>query len=163
MINYIVGDATIPKVSGNKIICHICNDVGAWGKGFVLSLSKQYPKTEEAYRLWSKQKDPYSEKNFELGEVQFVKCGSDLVVANMIAQKGIKSNNNSIPPIRYEALRSCLKTVSYNAPKINASIHMPRIGCGLAGGKWEIIEKIIIEEMIQDKNLDVYVYDVKKT
>ncbi len=35
---------------------------------------------------------------------------------------------------------------------------MPRIGCGLAGGKWEEIEKIIIRTLIH-RQVDVYVYD----
>jgi hypothetical protein len=35
---------------------------------------------------------------------------------------------------------------------------MPRIGCGLAGGKWEQIEPII-ERTLLNKNVEVYVYD----
>lgn len=37
-IQYRVGDATAPVADGNKIICHLCNDIGAWGKGFVMAL-----------------------------------------------------------------------------------------------------------------------------
>ncbi len=33
-IVYLKGDATQPKTEGNKIIAHICNDIGGWGKGF---------------------------------------------------------------------------------------------------------------------------------
>ena len=43
-VNYIVGDATNPKKEGNKIIVHICNDIGGWGKGFVMAISKDNPK-----------------------------------------------------------------------------------------------------------------------
>jgi hypothetical protein len=32
-IRYISGDATVPQAAGVKIICHICNDIGGWGKG----------------------------------------------------------------------------------------------------------------------------------
>ena len=35
---------------------------------------------------------------------------------------------------------------------------MPRIGCGLAGGKWERIEPIITQNLSR-KGLEVYVYD----
>ena len=35
---------------------------------------------------------------------------------------------------------------------------MPRIGCGLAGGKWEIVENIIKDEFTK-KGVEVYVYD----
>lgn len=159
MINYVIGDATKPSIAGNKIIAHICNDVGGWGKGFVLSLSKSLPKSEIEYRKWANSKDLSEMRPFKLGEVQFVKCAPQIIVANMVAQSGIGYKNN-IPPIRYDFLRECLHIIAYNSPKINASIHMPRIGCGLAGGKWEIIKKIIDEELIQ-KNIEVYVYDLK--
>ena len=42
MINYLTRDATAPTAIGNKIIVHICNDIGAWGKGFVMALSKKW-------------------------------------------------------------------------------------------------------------------------
>lgn len=35
---------------------------------------------------------------------------------------------------------------------------MPRIGCGLAGGKWEKIEPLINKNLIE-KGIDVFVYD----
>ena len=54
-INYIKGDATCPQGKGNKIICHICNDVGGWGKGFVLAVSKKWKQPEAEYRDWHSQ------------------------------------------------------------------------------------------------------------
>lgn len=51
------------------------------------------------------------------------------------------------------------KKVALFAMEQKASIHMPRIGCGLAGGKWELIEQIIKEELI-DKEIAVTVYDL---
>lgn len=51
-ITYLVGDATRPEVGGNKIIAHICNDAGGWGKGFVLALSQVSPIPESSYREW---------------------------------------------------------------------------------------------------------------
>ena len=53
-ILYIKGDATAPIGSGVKVITHICNDIGGWGKGFVLALSKKWKMPEEAYRQWYK-------------------------------------------------------------------------------------------------------------
>lgn len=37
---------------------------------------------------------------------------------------------------------------------------MPRIGCGLAGGKWELIEPLI-EETLLKNNIETIVYDFK--
>ena len=46
--------------------------------------------------------------------------------------------------------------------KGNYSIHMPRIGCGLAGGDWKTIENIIQRTFVDIANVDVYVYDLKE-
>lgn len=34
-ITYLKGDATAPQAKGVKLIVHVCNDLGGWGKGFV--------------------------------------------------------------------------------------------------------------------------------
>jgi O-acetyl-ADP-ribose deacetylase (regulator of RNase III) len=47
------------------------------------------------------------------------------------------------PPVRYEAIAKGLQPVAEFAQQHGASVHMPHIGCGLAGGKWEEIEPII--------------------
>jgi hypothetical protein len=38
---------------------------------------------------------------------------------------------------------------------------MPRIGTGRGGGKWEVIEPMIMEELVQ-RGVTVTVYDPKK-
>lgn len=153
MLHYLVGDATKPQGDGNKIICHVCNDIGGWGRGFVLAVSARWKGPEIAYRAWSKQ------ESFALGETLMVRVEPDIVVANMVAQRDIVFQNG-IPPIRYEALRKCLGWVYNQAEETISTIHMPRIGAGLAGGSWATIEQIIVSEM---KNIDTYVYDLFKT
>lgn len=151
-INYIKGDATSPQAKGTKIICHICNDIGGWGKGFVLAISKRWSEPEADYRKWYK-----SNNDFYLGNLRFIQVEEELYVANMIGQRDIKTIHK-IPPIRYEAVRDCLIKVEHKARELNASIHMPRIGCGLAGGKWEKIEPIV-ENILVNNNINVFVYD----
>ncbi len=68
-INYSTGDATAPDGEGPKIIVHVCNDKGGWGKGFVVAVSKRWPEPEAQYRRWSKEG---GEAPFALGQVQFV-------------------------------------------------------------------------------------------
>lgn len=48
-LTFVRGDATNPQAKGPKVIAHICNDRGAWGKGFVLAISKRWPEPEAAY------------------------------------------------------------------------------------------------------------------
>ena len=154
-INYLKGDATAPSVKGNKIIAHVCNDLGGWGKGFVLEISKRWDKPESEYRAWHRNR---SKNDFALGRVQFVSVEKYITVANMIGQRGMKRGSKGVP-VRYEAIRECLYSVAEHAWEINASVHMPRIGCGLAGGKWELIEPVIMETLII-KGILVYVYDI---
>ncbi len=152
-ISYIKGDATQPAANGNKIIVHICNDVGGWGKGFVMAISKRWKEPEKEYRKWYE-----SGNNFKLGEVQFVKVEVDIWMANIIGQHKINNDEDGNPPIRYEAVASGLDKVGDFALEISASVHMPRIGCGLAGGTWDKIEPLIALK-ISDKNIGVTVYD----
>ncbi|MCL2015448.1 MAG: macro domain-containing protein [Defluviitaleaceae bacterium] len=151
-ITYTKGDATAPIGNGTKIIAHICNDIGGWGKGFVLAVSKRWKEPEKQYRTWYKSKE-----NFGLGEVQFVQVEQEIYVANMIGQRGVKMPFKA-PPIRYDAVENALVKLSEKAAELNATVHMPRIGCGLAGGKWEQIEPLIIRHLIE-KNVEVFVYD----
>lgn len=152
-IKYIKGDATQPIDNGNKIIVHVCNDIGGWGKGFVMAISKRWTEPERQYRDWFK-----SKSEFELGAVQFVKVEEDLWIANLIGQHKINKDEKGNAPIRYEAISEGLIKVSEFALSHNASVHMPRIGCGLAGGKWEVVEPIILETL-SERNVEVTVYD----
>lgn len=154
-IHYVKGDATCPKTSGTKIIAHICNDCGCWGKGFVLAISKRWKEPERSYRDWYHNGD-----DFTLGNIRVAQATADIYVANMIGQKGIKSGSKGVP-IRYEAVESCLEKLAEKALELKATVHMPRIGCGLAGGKWELIEPLI-QIYLSEKNIEVYVYDYKE-
>ena len=156
-ICYVKGDATRPDANGNCIIIHCCNDLGYWNAGFVKALSKRWPQPERAYRQWAKgdQAPP-----FALGNVQFVPVATALWVANIIGQSGIAKDRFSYPPpIRYEAIRKGLHTVCAFALDHNASIHMPRMGAGLAGGDWQLIAEIVHTELCSN-GISVTVYDL---
>ena len=118
-----------------------------------MAISKRWKKPENQYREWFKSKD-----GFELGKVQFVQVEEDLWVANVIGQHKINKDENGNAPIRYDAIEDGLKEVASFAKENNASVHMPRIGCGLAGGKWEMIEPIILQRL-SNNDVEVVVYD----
>jgi O-acetyl-ADP-ribose deacetylase (regulator of RNase III) len=150
-ITHIKGDATKPVGDDNKIIIHCCNDVGAWGAGFVVALSRRWKEPERQYRQWHR-----SQKGFKLGKVQYVKVEDDIVVCNMIGQRDIRSKGN-VSPIRYGAISKCLDKVKEAALKNNASVHCPLFGAGLAGGSWTKIEMALKEELA-DNGVSVTVY-----
>lgn len=75
----------------------------------------------------------------------------------MVSQHGIRRQQGR-PPIRYDALETCLRSVGEFAQAKQADIHVPRIGCGLAGGTWEEIEPII-QRVLCAAGVEVFVYD----
>ncbi|NUR61747.1 MAG: macro domain-containing protein [Catenulispora sp.] len=156
-IHYKPGDATTPSVKGPKLIAHLCNDRGGWGRGFVLAISARWPEPEKAYRKWYRER---STNDFALGAVQVVQVAPPhhrIWVANMVGQHGVKTGSAG-PPVRYDAIDQCLKNLADRALELEASVHMPRIGCGLAGGKWERIEPLISARLC-DLDISVTVYD----
>lgn len=153
-IRYLKGDATVPQAKGPKLIAHVCNDLGGWGKGFVLAISKRWPEPEAAYRRWYRER---SDNDFRLGAIQTVQVQEDIWVVNMVGQRGMKTGSKG-PPVRYEAIRECLEKLLPVATALRATVHMPRIGCGLAGGEWTRIEPLI-ERTLRAGGIAVYVYD----
>ena len=154
-IKYVVGDATAPEGDGPKIIAHIVNDVGIWRRGFVLALSKLSLWPERGYDMWAKGNATIP---FELGFVQMVDIEPGLWVANMLAQHD-RHTIAGIPPIRYVALEKCLEHVAASAISRKASVHMPRIGCGLAGGTWDMVGPIVTKTL-SELDVPVTVYDL---
>jgi O-acetyl-ADP-ribose deacetylase (regulator of RNase III) len=173
MITILNGDATAPTTPGVKIIAHVCNDENAWGSGFVLAVSAKWKRPEEQYRKWAGGDSETDMTGgslvltppiFRLGETQLIQVEPEIYVANMVAQKlystyhaakNLKAGDTR-PPIRYEALKECLQNLKILADKLDASVHMPRIGCERAGGSWAKVEDLVTLEL---DGLDIYVYD----
>ncbi|GGL78834.1 Appr-1-p processing protein [Streptomyces fumigatiscleroticus] len=153
-ISYVRGDATVPSVKGVKVIAHVCNDIGGWGKGFVLALSRRWPEPEAAYRAWHRDR---AANDFGLGAVQLVRVEPYVWVANMIGQRGVRRGSKGVP-VRYEAIGTALDRLAGHAAELGASVHMPRIGCGLAGGRWSRVEPLVTERLVR-RGIPVTVYD----
>lgn len=161
------GDASLPMGSGPRIIAHIVNDQGKWGAGFTYSLSRNWPEAERDYRLWHRYRTNITldrTKGFHLGNVRYtlVQGGTadtanpeePLWVAHMCAQEGLIGGVNR-RPLRYDALGACLMDVAVFADLVKASVHMPKIGSGLAGGDWDIIKEMLYDAF--DRNSIKYV------
>ncbi|MGW4892608.1 macro domain-containing protein [Kitasatospora sp. NPDC004240] len=154
-VRYLRGDATSPQAKGPKVIAHICNDLGGWGKGFVLALSRRWPGPEAEYRRWHRER---ADNDFGLGALQLVRVEPDVWVANLVGQRGIRTGRSSGVPVRYEAIDRGLGTLAGHALDLGASVHMPRIGCGLAGGRWDRVEPLVTSRLTA-RGVPVTVYD----
>ena len=150
-LHYLIGDATDPIVKP-ALICHVCNSIGGWGRGFVLALSAKNKAPEIAYKKWYND----SPDTFILGSIQIIPFADNVWVANMIAQKGIRWEGK-IPPIRYDALEQCLNSAYKYAKDKGLILHAPRLGAVLSGGDWLTIEAIIKKTM----TVETYIYTLE--
>ncbi|ARP73258.1 Appr-1-p processing protein [Streptomyces pluripotens] len=153
-ISYVRGDATVPSAKGTTVIAHVCNDIGGWGKGSVRALSARWPEPEATYRAWHRDR---AHNDFALGAVQLVQVGPHLWVANMIGQHGLRTGSGGVP-VRYEAIDTALGRLAGHVHGLGASVHMPRIGCGLAGGIRSRVEPLLTERLVK-RHIAVTVYD----
>ncbi len=141
-IEQLVGDATSPQIAGTGVIAHIVNDkTPNWGAGFGLKLAKRWPEAQREFRRWALS----DKRNLRLGETRATRLTDDLYAFHMVAQRGYKQGPR--PLIRYQALDVCLRRLAEFATQRSASVHMPFIGTGYAGGKWPVIEELIREHL----------------
>lgn len=168
-LRVVKGDATTPQIDAGyeeqiSVIPHVCNDGGGWGAGFVLALSKKWSKPEAMYRSFIES----SGKMPTLGKTCFAKIDNYLVVANMIAQKNYKSDENPIP-LKYKALANCMADVAEYVSMVQDKlarvsdyrrvvIHCCQFGSDLAGGDWNFILELIREIWLEN-GIDVVVYE----
>ena len=153
-VKFVHGDVLDPRGQGLKILCQVVNDRAAkWGGGVARQAAKKFPDAEMDFSLKIRSV-PRSER---LGAAVFTRGDEDIVIASLVAQDGYGQSKS--PRIRYAALELCLATVTARAINDGASVHMPRIGMGEAGGDWSIIAEMIENTMVR-AGLPVIIYDL---
>jgi len=152
-IEFLLGDVLTPRGQGRKVITHVVSDATPnWGgRGVALAIKKKWPASQEAFKQW------FSQSRRRLGEVHFCAVEHELEIATMICQHGYGPSD--VPRIRYAALEVALEAVAVRARANRASIHMPRVGCGQAGGSWMLVEELVNSALV-GANLSVTVYDL---
>lgn len=140
-IRLVRGDALEPRGTGPRIIAHIVNDkTPNWGAGFGRALQLKWPGAQQHFaKVFAERAGP------KLGQTSISRVGGDIYVFQMIAQRGY--GPSPATRLRYEALRRCLEQLRHAAIELNASVHMPLIGTGQAGGSWGLVENLITEEL----------------
>lgn len=154
-ISVVRGDATKPRGDGVKLVVQVVNDATPnWGGGgFATAVRRAYPDVQADFQEWW---GAVPRDARRLGQVRIVRVGSDIWVASVIAQHGYGASAS--PRIRYAALRQGLDRAAKFAAEHGASVHMPRIGCGQAGGSWVIVEELVRETIVA-AGRPVIVYD----
>lgn len=152
-IRFLPGDASEPFGAETKLLLQVVNDQALiWGGGFAKQARKKWPNAQTNFREWA-----YGRRNLKLGNIHSVSVRDDLTLVSLVAQKGFKPSVG--PKLRYGSLFFALEKVAELATTTGATVHMPRIGTGEAGGSWNIIEGIIRETLVS-RRIPVTIYDL---
>lgn len=153
-IIYLSGDALAPRGSDHRIITHIVNDkTPNWGAGFGRAVKTEFPSAQNSFRQWVER----DRDNLKLGMVYRSTIDDNMSIVQMVAQHGYGPSKK--PRIRYAALQECLDKLAIIALQHKASVHMPKIGTGYAGGNWYMIAQLIDEAIVR-KGTKVTVYEL---
>jgi O-acetyl-ADP-ribose deacetylase (regulator of RNase III) len=81
----------------------------------------------------------------------------DIIVVNSYTQYSYGKNHTDgvSKPLDYEALTLCMRKINHKFK--GKHIGLPQIGCGLAGGDWQVVKKIIQKEL-KDCKVTVVIY-----
>lgn len=164
MIRYFDGDLI---KSHCDIICHQVNCQGVMGAGIAKQIKEIYPDVFNWYR------DVYNAKGNKLGNIDFVHTYSEKFIENIETLHtpadrfvvNMYSQDNYLPRevcnTDYNAFRECCKKIKLKLKEVakifgkkesDYIIGFPyNIGCGLAGGDWNKVKKILEEEFSENK------------
>jgi O-acetyl-ADP-ribose deacetylase (regulator of RNase III) len=149
VIVYVQGDIL---ASSELVVAHGCNCSGGFGSGFAKSVADKYPQVKEGYL------HRHNTRGWKLGDVQLINVGdgSGRILANCGTQYKYGKPDQG-PYVSYPAIREITKKLVESFPQ---GFAMVKIGAGLAGGNWDIIERIVNEE---SGTIEVRVYVIPTT
>lgn len=147
IVKYIQGDIVDTDI---KVIAHGVNCQNTMGSGVAKVLYTKWPEVKNGYHEYCGN----IPKEDRLGTIDMLTLKDyDKVILNCFTQYNYGYQDKLL--VSYDAIHKCFEEISQYCYKIA----IPKIGCGLAGGNWEIVEKII-NDATRD-NCDVYVYYLK--
>jgi len=139
-------------------LAHCANTYCTFGAGVAKQIKKRYP---EAYEADLATKDLGDNK---LGSYSKARShDGKLVIVNLYGQIGIGNDGDPLNRnVQYDLLFDALYRLAVKVTKVRPNqkivIGVPKLGAGLAGGSWRIIEAILltIEEMFPEVEFHVY-------
>jgi O-acetyl-ADP-ribose deacetylase (regulator of RNase III) len=140
------------------VICHGCNCFCKQKSGIAKQMVEKFGTDRFAL-----EKEKHIGNYNKLGTIDYEQISLEIInntwssinkfltVVNCYSQYDYGREKN-VKYVDYDALRLCLRKINFTFR--GDSIGLPRIGCGLAGGDWEVVKKII-EEELTDMNATV--------
>lgn len=149
-LQYVSGNiADDVREAGPVIIAHITNDASrGWGnRGVAGALGARYQSARRSYQAWC-----LSSQNLTLGRVHAIQTveNPSVHIVSIVAQHGYGADAKD--RLSYEALERGLESVDDYARGLgaHAAVHLPRLGAGQAGGRWNLVEACITETLLRD-------------
>lgn len=151
-LRYVRGDASQPRAEGAAIIAHVVNDrARGWGgRGFAASLMSRFPSARDDYAEWA------SSGQLQRGAVHLSEVDEGLSIASLVAQAGYGEPGRR-PRLRLAALDQALRALAETAVERDATVHIPPIGTGQAGGHWPEVRDLILDQLA-DRGVATTVY-----
>ena len=137
MIKYVEGDL-VRDADQYEVIAHCCNCFCTMGAGIAPQIKHKFP---EAYAVDCATTAGDQDK---LGTITYTENTTPIVV-NLYGQFDYKGRLQGRMDLDNTALRKSLAAMK--AKFSGKKFGLPMIGAGLAGGDWNIIERIIQEEL----------------
>lgn len=135
------------NVKRDAIIVHGCNAQGKMGSGFAKEVRYRYKGAYEAYMSTT--------KYMEVGQCTFYKHWTGVIIANAITQKFYGYDGKCY--VDYPGTVTALKKAVDVAKQEKLPIHLPLIGCGLAGGDEKIMMPLL-HDVFHDVDATLWLY-----
>ncbi len=120
------------------IICHQVNSEGVMGAGLALQIKNKWRKVYDDYMYL------YKNGYLKLGTIHFTQVDKNLWVCNIVGQ-GMYGWQGRFTD--YDAFKQAVSELRPFHDK-GTKIYFPYgIGCGLAGGNWDVVLDIIEHEL----------------
>ena len=146
MIVYKKGDVLN---SGETLIVHGCNCFCTMGSGIAGQIRRQYPEATFA----DDKTAPGDET--KLGTYTWAMCKNKTVIINAYTQYKFGTDEVHAD---YGAIETALTQIVQDFKSFGKPIAMPKIGCGLAGGDWTVVEEIL-QRIVDRYNARFNVYE----
>lgn len=147
-LNYVNGNVLDTE---RTVIAHGVNCFGGFGAGVAGQIAKKWPIVKDKYL------EKHTSQGWVLGDVQYCTIPRERrFVANLATQE--RYGRMPKQYVDYQGVRAALRWLFQDAELWGWDIAMPKIGCGLGGGDWDMIQGIILEELA-DKQIDVSIYE----
>ena len=146
-----IGDVIIAWEDYKKdaVLVHGCNCMHTMGAGIAHRIRKLYPEAYDA-DLYTPMGDKKKLGTYSRWGFPDIDNYVNKIIVNAYTQYDYGGLTRNVD---YDALERVMIKINNDFPK--EQIFMPRIGCGLAGGDWDVVKEIL-DKVFKDRIIYVY-------